>query len=53
VVWTKFVEPVLTGRGAHPAFCMARTGSFSGVMRPGRDVKYTPFSAEVEEKVEI
>ena len=33
----RFSAPVQTGPGAHPASYTLRTGSFSGVKRPGRD----------------
>ena len=48
----RFSAPVQTGPGAHPASYTTSTGSFRGVMRPGRGVNQTPSSAEVKEKVE-
>ena len=39
----RFYAPVQTGRGAHPASCTMRTGSFAGVKkRPGRDADHSP-----------
>ena len=37
-----FSTPVQTGPGAHPASCTLGIGSFPGVRRPGRGVKYPP-----------
>jgi hypothetical protein len=36
----KFSAPVQTGPGTHPASCALRTGSFTGVMRPGGGVNH-------------
>ena len=50
----RFSAPVLTGPGAHPAFCTRGTGSFPGVKRPGRVVDHPfPSSAEVKESIEL
>ena len=38
----RFSEPVQTGPGAHPASYRVDTGSFPGVMRPGRGVDHPP-----------
>ena len=38
----RFSAPVQTGPGAHPASYTRGTGSFLGVMRPGRGVDHPP-----------
>ena len=49
-----FSAPVQTGPGPHPASYTMCTGSFPGVMRPGRDVDHPPQSTvEVKERVEL
>ena len=37
----RFSVPVLTGPGAHPAYCTMGTGSFPGI-KSGRGVTLTP-----------
>ena len=51
----RFSASVQTGPGgAHPVHSTMGTGSFPGVMRPGRGVDHPPqFSAEVNERVEL
>jgi hypothetical protein len=50
----RFSSPVLAGSEAHPASYTMGTGSFPGVMRPGRGVDHPPPSiAEVKERVEL
>jgi hypothetical protein len=50
----RFSAPVQTGPGAYPASYIMGTGSFPGVMRPGRRVDHPPpSSAEVKERVEL
>jgi len=45
----RFIAPVQTGPGAHPASYTMGTGSFQGVKRGF----YNPPIAEVEERVEL
>jgi hypothetical protein len=48
-VGVRFFAHVLTGSGAHPAFCTMGIGSFPVVKRPGRGADHSPPpSAEVE-----
>jgi hypothetical protein len=50
----RFSAPVQTSPGAHPPSYTMRSGSFSGLKRPGRGVVHPPpSSAEDQEKVEI
>ena len=50
----RFSTPVQTGSGDHPASYTMGTGSFQGVMRPGRDVDHAPTSrAGVKGTVEL
>jgi hypothetical protein len=50
----RFSAPVQTGSESHPASYTMDTGSFPGVMRPGRGVNHPPpFSVEVEGRVEL
>jgi len=49
-----FSHPSRPALGAHPASYTMRTGSFSGVKRPGRGVDHPPpSSTEVEGRVEL
>jgi hypothetical protein len=41
----KFLAPVQTGPGVHPASYTMGTGSFPGVKRPGRGVDHPPHLA--------
>jgi hypothetical protein len=51
-VRARFSAPVQTGPGAHPALYTMSTGSFPGVMRPGRGVNPPPpSSAGFKERV--
>ena len=53
-VGARFSAPVKTRPGAHPTAYAVGTGSFSGVMRPGRGVDHpTPSTAEVKERVKL
>ena len=46
---TRFLAPVQTGPGVHPAPCTMGTASFPGVKRPGRGVNHPPVtSAEIK-----
>jgi len=50
----RFSALILTGPGAHSASCRMDIEVFTGVKRPGREVKYPPpSSAEVEERIEL
>jgi len=44
------IAPVQTGPGAHLASYTMRTGSFSGVKRPGGGVEHHPYLVPREEK---
>ena len=44
-VEARFSALAQTGPGTHPAPYTIGTGSFPGVMRPGRDVNHLPFPA--------
>jgi len=48
----RFSAHIQTGPGAHPASYTTRTGSFSGIKRPGHGVDH-PSSAEVKERVQL
>jgi len=53
-VKVRFSAPVHTVPGAHPASYTMGTGSFPGVIRPGRGVDHQfPTSAEVKERVDL
>jgi hypothetical protein len=53
-VGARFSAAVQTGHGAHPASYTMGTGSFPGVMRPGRGVDHPPpSSAKVKERVQL
>ena len=53
-VGTRYSAPVDTGPGAQLASCPIRTGSFSGLRRPGRGLSHLFLSnAEVKERVEL
>jgi len=50
----RFSAPVQTVPGVHPASYAMGTGSFPGIMRPGRGVDHPPSSStEVKGKVEL
>jgi hypothetical protein len=44
-VGARFSAPFQTGSGAYPASCTMGTGSFPGVMQPGRGVDHPPTSS--------
>ena len=51
---TRFSTPTQTHPGAHPASYTMGTGSFLGVIQPGRGTDHpTPSSAAVKERVEL
>ena len=53
-VGARFSAPVQTGSEAHPTSYTMGTGSFPGVIRPGRGVDHSPTSsAEVNGRVEL